>query len=125
MYQHTVQHIALRGQASARTARKLIANAQGPAAITLTTTVECSAYADHIAVVPCRSKSVQIKCGVTLVPGQLYYMVRSTKFASRWYLLTKNGSTGAWMCSLRDVETRCVMQVEQFLAARNVDQGRG
>jgi hypothetical protein len=126
MLQHTRQHLPVRGQASVSTARKLRAHAQGPAQVTLTTTVECNDYADSVTVVPCRSKSVQIKCGVTLVPDQVYYMIRSAKFHSRWYVLTRHVQTRQWVCSLRDMQSYCVDQVEQYLAAhtQNVDQER-
>lgn len=118
MYQHTRQHLPVRGFASASTARKLIASSQSPAAPTLAATIECSDYDSSITVVPCRSKSIQIRCGVTLVPCQQYFMVRSQKFTNRWYVLTRNIHTGAWVCSLRDMQDRCVVQVEAFLAAR-------
>ncbi len=115
MLQHNVQHLKVSGKASVTTARKLIAAAQSPATITLASTVECNDYDRSITVVPCQSKRLQVKCGVTLVPDQLYYMVRSQKFHSRWYLLTKNVQSGAWMCSLRDVQSRCIAQIEQYL----------
>jgi hypothetical protein len=118
MFQHTRQHLPVRGFASASTARKLIAASQSPAAPPLAATVVCEDYDSAITVVPCRSKSVQIKCGVPLVLGQRYFMVRSAKFTTRWYVLTQNVHTGAWVCSLRDMRERCVAQVEQYLAAR-------
>src|SRR5262249_37485320 len=62
------QPLIVRAKASAATARKLIATSQGPASITLATTLECSDYAPDVMVVPCKSRSIQIKCGVTLVP---------------------------------------------------------
>jgi hypothetical protein len=118
MFMHVRQHLPVRGKAGAATARKLIAASQGPSRITLAATEECAAYADHITVVPCRSKQLQVKCGVTLVPDQLYYMVRSPKFVNRWYVLTRNVSSRAWVCSLCDMQDRCVAQVEAFLLAR-------
>jgi hypothetical protein len=118
MSQHTRQHLPVRGKASAATARKLIAASQSPAAPTLAATIECSDYDASITVVPCRSKQLQVKCGVALIPNQRYFMVRSQKFSTRWYVLTRNATTGAWMCSLRDMQSRCVAQVEAFLAAR-------
>lgn len=118
MYQHTRQHMPVRGKASASTARKLIAASQGPAQIILDRTEECDDYDRSIMVVPCRSKILQNKCSVILAPGQRYFMVRSPRFPTRWYVLTRNIHTGVWICSLRDVLDRCVAQVEAFLAAR-------
>lgn len=114
--QHTRQHMPVRGKASAATARKLIAASQGPAQIYLERTVECEDYAPSITVVPCRSKQAQMKCGVVLVPGQRYFMVRSLKFTTRWYVLTQT-KNGTWMCSLRDVQDRCIAQAEAFINA--------
>lgn len=99
-------------------ARRLIASSQRPAQIYLDRTVECDDYDRSVMVVPCRSKVLQNKCNVILAPGQRYFMVRSERFPTRWYLLTKNIQTGVWMCSLRDVQDRCVGYVEAFLAAR-------
>ena len=120
MRTHNVQHMPVRGMASRSTARKLIASSnQGPAPIYRERTVECNDYDSAITVVPCCSRVAQIKCTVTLIPGQRYFMVRSQKFASLWYVLTKS-QTGTWICSLRDVEARCVAQVETFIATRRV-----
>jgi hypothetical protein len=102
-------------------ARNLIAGAQQPAAHVLKATEECSDYDASVTVVACKSKSVQIKCGVALVPGQLYWMVRSAKFTARWYVITRNVKNNNWMCSSRDerVTSYCIGQVEAYRSARS------
>jgi hypothetical protein len=102
-------------------ARNLIAGAQQPAQHVFAATEENNDYDTNITVVPCKAQSIRIRCGVTLVPGQMYYMVRSTKFTNRWYLVTKNVRTHAWMCSSREeqVQARCIGKVEAFRAARS------
>ena len=89
-------------------ARNLIAGAQQPAAHVIKATEECS-------------EKVQIKCGIALVPGQIYWMVRSRKFTTRWYVVTKNVKTNNWMCSSRDerVSAYCIGQVEAYRSARS------
>lgn len=109
-----LQPIFKTGPRGTNQARRLMASATQPAMPTIAATIECSDYADTITVVPCTSKINQEKCGVVLIPGQRYYMVRSPKFTTRWYVLTQN-ATGAWICSLRDMCDRCVAQVERFL----------
>ena len=115
MNQHNRQHLPVRGKASASTARKLNAT-RTVAPHVIAATVECSDYAAEIAVVACRSKGDQIKCGVALTAGQIYYMVRSRKFTNRWYVFAKN------VCSSPDraLNVWCAAQVEAFKAARLV-----
>jgi len=112
MFQHNRQHIATRGKASAATARLLIANAQQPAPHVVAATIECGDYATDTAVVACRSKSAQVKCGVALAVGQVYFLVRSAKFMNRWYVWTEQ------QCSSSTMQHFCTEQVEAYRAAR-------
>jgi hypothetical protein len=111
--QHNRQHIATKGFASAATARKLIAS-QTIAPHVIAATVECNDYAKEITVVACRAIRHQVKCGVELQAGQIYFMVRSAKFTNRWYVFSHN------TCSSRDVLTYCTAQVEAYKANRLV-----
>ena len=113
--QHTRQHLPVRGKASAATARKLNATRTVAPHVTAAT-IECDGYAAEIAVVACRSKGDQIKCGVALDSGQIYYMVRSRKFTNRWYVFAKN------VCSSPDraLNVWCAAQVEAFKASKLV-----
>ncbi len=101
-------------------ARRLIAGAQQPAPHVLAATLECSDYDRSVTVVACKSRKLQQRAGVALVPGQLYWMVRSPKFVSRWYLVTRNVRSQSWMTSSRDEQasTYCIDQVQAFIAAR-------
>ena len=98
--QHTRQYLPVRGKASASTARKLNAM-RIIAPHVIATTIECGDYATDIAVVACRSKSAQVKCGVAVAAGQVYFLVRSAKFMKRWYVCTKSA------CSSREMLTWC------------------
>lgn len=115
MNQHNIQHMPVRGTASAATARKLNAS-RTIAPHVIASTVECSDYAADVQVVACRSKSAQVKCGVSLAVGQIYFMVRSPKFVNRWYVFSKN------KCSSHEqaIKVFCAAQVEAFKAARLV-----
>jgi len=112
MIQHNRQHIATKDVASAATARLLIANAQQPAPHVIAATIECGDYATDIAVVACRSKTHQMKCGIQLQAGQRYYKVRSIKFTNRWYVWTEQ------QCSSSTMQHFCTEQVEAYRAAR-------
>src|SRR5579864_9126954 len=79
MLQHNRQHIATRGFASSATARKLN-TARVIAPHILAATIEYSDYAHEMSVVAYRAIRHQVKCGVELQAGQVYFMVRSRKF---------------------------------------------
>lgn len=115
-----LQPIHRKGSRQRNQARNLIAGAQQPAPYVIAATEECDAYPLDVTVVPCKSRKLQQRAGVTLVPGQHYWMVRSPKFTLRWYVVTKNVKTDEWTCSSRDERIRqyCVKQVEQFISAR-------
>lgn len=115
-----IQPVYRTGTRSNALARRLVACAQQVAPHIALATLECETYAESVTVVPCRSKAVQVKCGVTLVPGQVYFMVRSKKFTNRWYVATRNVASGEWMCSSREMQIckSVVARVESFIAAR-------
>ena len=111
-YQHTKQHMPVYGFKSASTARKLIALSQGPAPLVLRATIE-----DETLTEACHARismKPQTIAGVQLGAWQLYFLVRSPKFAGRYYLVTEQN--GQLVCSSREdgVVARCIAAVEQY-----------
>ena len=115
-YQHTRQHMPVHGFKSASTARKLIALSQGPAPLVLNATVpadETLTEAVHARISFCK----QIIGGIALDEWQAYFLVRSSKFTTRYYVVAKVGTQLVCSSKEQGVQARCLQVVEQYRTA--------
>lgn len=100
------------GLRSNATARRLVACSQQPAASVLRSTVEN--YDIKQPVIRCRAMEETVQAGVHIFAGQHFYLVASSKFPGRFYVLVRSGRE--WKCSSCEeiVTKRCVRQVEAY-----------
>jgi len=107
MFQHSVQHMPVRGAASASTARKMINNTSVASHI-INTTVYDVQITEQVAIRV--SLFDDVVCGVPVREDSIFYLVAS-KFAHRFYVVAL--VDGQYRCSASDerVVDRCIAKV--------------
>lgn len=109
-----VQRFIRRGTRSNATARRLVAASQQPAPRVFRETVEHTDIRQPV------MRSLVLKtgilAGIPVFEGTHFYLVASTKFVNRFYVLYRDG--GRWLCSADDerVKARSIRQVEAYRA---------
>lgn len=116
MYQHNVQHVAVRGAASASTARKMVYNTSVASHI-LNTTVADEQITGRVVM-----KVANSDCmvgGLVIREDSAYYLVESPKFSGRYYVVVLSAD-GTYRCSSRDERTidRCIAAVVEYKSQR-------
>jgi hypothetical protein len=109
-----VQRFMRRGTQSNATARRLVASSQQPAPHVFRETVE---HADiHQPVMRSLVLKDGILAGIPVFEGTHFYLVASTKFINRFYVLYQYQDGGDWLCSSNDVKVKlsCIRQVEAY-----------
>lgn len=109
---HNVQHMPVRGKASAATARKLIASSQRPAPFVLSSTILDEDIEQTTSARIAFSDAVI--AGLPVSANSVYYLVVSPKFAHRFYVVVKLGSR--YICSSREerIQQYCAKVVAQY-----------
>lgn len=108
------QSFIRRGTRSNPTARRLIAASTNVAPSVLRSTVEHTDI--HQDAMRCFALESTTLAGIRIAEATHFYLVRSPKFATRFYVLYCNA--GEWMCSSDDerVKAYCIETVDAYRA---------
>lgn len=98
MFQHNVQHMQVRGNASASTARKAIASAQVARPFVQASLVEDMSISEQVVVRVAMQDS--LVGGILVREDSAYYLVASPKFTNRYYVVVL--VDGKYICSSRE-----------------------
>ena len=109
MYQPTRQHVEVRGFGSASTARKAIASARVARPFVQAALVADNSIAEQVTVRVAMEDG--LVGGIPVREDQAYYLVRSRKFANRFYVVVL--VDGKYVCSSREekVIDYCITKV--------------
>jgi hypothetical protein len=102
-----------RGTRSNATARRLVATSQQPAPHVLRSTIEDDSI--HQPVMRCLVEQTAILAGILVIAGEHIYLVESSKFRGRFYVVKRHHRTGEWQCSSQDALATCLPLIKNYV----------
>lgn len=107
------QRFIKRGTRSNPTAKRLIACSQQPAPHVLRSTIEDNSI--HQPVMRCLVQETRMLAGIMVVAGEHIYLVESSKFRGRFYVVKRHHRTGEWQCSSQDALATCLPLIKNYV----------